>query len=386
MEQDRREKPYLAGQNDTRYAYYKEQKVLEYFNFLKNKFNSTNSNIKNASEYVADPNYFLMSQANNLCILTYDSDSGLYRLTHDKDVPEGSYSYDAIMRNVVGELVYITQYISKLREEMKLQLQKTHMKGTFNLLSYIINEYLLEFSRSNNVIKDIDSAVDMIRKRVKSDTSIIEYYDTTEYFNISTDTTKNAKDKKYANERYWEQNDESTNSNSGFAFAKTEIENFYKKVLNTENKTTDLMKFLNTIYESGANKSYVDSKTGTPVISTVPDLSVESRDMFQRYSGNVDYGESSQMNHKNRTHASYQVHPYLFNFIEAANYNYPVVNSFYNDLNEELEDEQVLADISETIGEFGETINVAMANLYDYSGYKTRYETSTHEASNGARM
>ena len=69
------------------------------------------------------------------------------------------------------------------------------MKGTFNLLSYVINEYLLEFSKSNNVIKDIDSAVDMIRKRVKGDTSIIEYYDTTEYFNISTDNTVHAKNK-----------------------------------------------------------------------------------------------------------------------------------------------------------------------------------------------
>lgn len=244
MEQEHREKPYSAFQNDTRYAYYKEQKVIEYFEFLKNKFNSTNSNTKNTREYVADPNYFLMDQDNNLCILTYDSKDELYRLTKDEDVPDGTYSYDAILKKIVGELVYITQYISKLREELKLQLQKTHMKGTFNLLSYVINEYLLEFSKSNSVIKDIDSAVDMIRKRVKSDTSIIEYYDTTEYFNISTDNTVHAKNKKYANERYWEENDESTNSNSGFAFAKSEIENFYTKVLNTKNKTTDLMKFL----------------------------------------------------------------------------------------------------------------------------------------------
>jgi hypothetical protein len=122
MEQERREKPYSALQSDTRYAYYKEQKVLEYFEFLRNKFNSTNTNTANTREYAADPNYFLMDQDNTLCILTYDSKKEMYRLTKDEDVPEGIYSYDAILKKVVGELVYITQYISKLREELKLQL------------------------------------------------------------------------------------------------------------------------------------------------------------------------------------------------------------------------------------------------------------------------
>jgi len=92
------------------------------------------------------------------------------------------------------------------------------------------------------------------------------------------------------------------------------------------------------------------------------------------------------MNHKNKTHSSYQVHPYLFNFIEAANYNYPVINSFYNDLNEDLEDSQVLANIGKYIGKYGEMINIALENQYDYSGYKTRYESSTHEASTGAKI
>jgi len=164
------------------------------------------------------------------------------------------------------------------------------MKGTFNLLSYVINEYLLEFAKSNKIIKNNAEAIAIIRKRIKSDTKIIEYYDTTEYFNISTDTTKYALNKKLVKDRYWEDNEESTNSNSGFAFAKSEIENFYNNVLNTKNKTSDLMKFLNTIYESGANRSYISDQSGEKVISTKEGLSSDSENLFDRFSGNDEIG------------------------------------------------------------------------------------------------
>lgn len=384
MEQKKREKPYNTLSGDTRYAYYKEQKVSEYFSFLKNKFNNTNQDSKN-KEYVLDDNYFEINQDSNLCLLMLDGDGG-YELTKSTDVPEGVYSYDKVLDSVVSELVYITRYISKLREELKLSLQKSHMKGTFNLLSYVINEYLMEFAKSNKTYKNHPQAIATVKKRIKGDTSIIEYYDTTEYFNISTDNSSKAKNKKYVNDRYWEENEESTNSNSGFAFAKEEIENFYNNILNVKNKTSDLMKFLNTIYESGANRSYIEADTDQVVISTTSALFEDSSDLFERFTGDKDNGLMPQMNHKNKTHPSYQVHPFLFNFIEASNYNYPVVNSFYNDLNEELEDEEVLANIKNTIGEFGETINIAMENLYDYSGYKSRYESSPHESATGARI
>jgi hypothetical protein len=64
------------------------------------------------------------------------------------------------------------------------------MKGTFLLLSYVINEYLKQnFNISSNQISE-------------KDIELIEYYDTTNYFNISTDI-----DNKYnltgTNSQYW---------------------------------------------------------------------------------------------------------------------------------------------------------------------------------------
>lgn len=277
------------------------------------------------------------------------------------------------------QLVDITLYISDMRENIKLQIQKNHMKGTFNYLSYIINEYLVGFANSSTELTS-KTVLDAFRNHIRSDIKITEYYDTTEYFNLSTDNTPNANNRKLVNERYWEDTERTVNTNSGFAFAKDEIEKFYMETMNMKNSTSDLMNFLKTVYESGANRSYVSKDTNKPVISTRDELSSDSKDMFERFYGEDNYGKEPYRNIKNSTHASYQVHPYLFNFIEAANYQFPVENAFYNNINQELEDADTLKKLNQLIGEYGQVINVAMNNQYDYSGYKSKYETSTHES------
>jgi len=121
MEIDKRAKPHDSRYNDTKYAYYKEKKVEEYFTFLKTKFFNSNEESK-TSAYSIDSSYFEVNQDNQLCMLQYDNASGKYSLTTDDSIPSSYISYDRVLRTVVEELVDITIYISKLREEVKLQL------------------------------------------------------------------------------------------------------------------------------------------------------------------------------------------------------------------------------------------------------------------------
>jgi len=44
-----------------------------------------------------------------------------------------------------------------------------------------------------------------------------------------------------------------------------------------------------------------------------------------------------------------------------------------------MTEQQEIERLSSFIGKYGETINVAVNNQYDYSGYKTRYETTPHD-------
>jgi len=81
--------------------------------------------------------------------------------------------------------------IAELREQIKVQMQKIHIKGTFLLLSYIINEYLMKnigerytekltYDYTNEPLSGIISTAIATGENVK----LIEYVDDTEYFNI----------------------------------------------------------------------------------------------------------------------------------------------------------------------------------------------------------
>ena len=90
--------------------------------------------------------------------------------------------------------------------------------------------------------------------------------------------------------------------------------------------------------------------------------------------GGQDFTYYPYYNHKNTVHPSFQLHPYLNNFVTDFGYKYPVENAFFNDAIYNLED----MIISNLIGEYGQIIDVAMNNQYDFSGYKTKYEQSSH--------
>lgn len=86
------------------------------------------------------------------------------------------------------------------------------MKGTNNLILYLVNEYLVDYSR--NVIatdeklsskRKVSSVMQMLSSHSLSDVNVIEYYDNTEYYDITTESTVSAaRAESPTNPRYWE--------------------------------------------------------------------------------------------------------------------------------------------------------------------------------------
>ena len=107
----------------------------------------------------------------------------------------------------------------------------------------------------------------------------------------------------------------------------------------------------------------------------------DNYEIFRTYIGSSD-GYEPFYNHKNITHASYQIHPFLWKFISAKKVKDILsrsINSFFND---RLESRNIAGHIDNIVGEFGQVINIWENNTVDYSGYTTRYETSQHVGAN----
>lgn len=75
------------------------------------------------------------------------------------------------------------------------------------------------------------------------------------------------------------------------------------------------------------------------------------------------------------THASYQIHPYLYNFVEKSNLSYPIANSFHLAFTSNYEQELASLCLDEIVGKYGNVINLWKSDLYDWSGYRSKYET-----------
>jgi hypothetical protein len=131
------------------------------------------------------------------------------------------------------------------------------MKGTYNLLKYIINEYLISLSNSKIFKESEKDVIKQIKNRLKDikseDINIIDYYDTTEYYNIDTNT----KNDKNLNEKYWEY--DSLDYNTNTAFEKSQINEFYNNTLNCKNKVDKIENFLSTLYDYGASKTHIEN-------------------------------------------------------------------------------------------------------------------------------
>ena len=115
----------------------------------------------------------------------------------------------------------------------------------------------------------------------------------------------------------------------------------------------------------------------------------ESRMMFKNYTGITAKTISSEQliaddpyyNHKNLTHPSYQIHPFLWNFTEKTFVQQAIdsVSKVFANIDvENLEGSLILKNIDSYIGRFGQLIDVWKNHAKDFTSYSTRYERSDH--------
>ena len=121
---------------------------------------------------------------------------------------------------------------------------------------------------------------------------------------------------------------------------------------------------------------YFDQYLSTLNFFQLPEY-ISAYELFKTYGG-TSACYDPYYNYKNIAHPSFQVHPFLWNFVEATGVRDIVSRSFDGLLNEKLERLQIHKYIDGIIGEFGQVVNIWQNNTTDSTGYTTRYEINTH--------
>ena len=355
-EQAYRNQPLSANELQSRYYYYRQKAVQEYFKFVENEYSNYLSLYIDSQKYNVDNSYLIVK---NTSQRLYTKNSDDYNINQQ------------MIEHVAQLLAQITDSIREIREQIKTQVQKNFLKGTKLHLSYVVREYV-----KNNiypVYKKICqqlNATDQIHEYQVSDViiNVNEYVDPTEYFNIST---ANDAENENVNARFWESskyinqslphNSNNIFSNSNFikGSSKTEFtfDNIYsmysqnlqmqlepiKSTLSLskydDKQKTTLNNFLNNVYNTGADNTFKSSNGNiccnidlnlTNSISNYNQSKLSSfRDyknrLFKKYSG-LSSGSESFYNLKNKKHPSYQIHPYLQAFMYSDEFDYPIDN------------------------------------------------------------
>ena len=172
----------------TKYAYYRVQKVQEYVDFIDSKYYIDAVGLSGAQTYDMSPDYYCIQGGGARSVI---SAADLQHLRY-----EPSADLDAEMVSSVAEsLAMTTMYMRRLREKIRLQTRKNYMKGTNNLILYIVNEYLCDYSLNHAAMRR-DPALSAAASRLSAhsieDAEVVEYYDGTEYQNIKTETSVSA--------------------------------------------------------------------------------------------------------------------------------------------------------------------------------------------------
>ena len=352
------------------------------------------------------------------------------------------------------DLVFRIHYI---RNELKRQAQFNAMRGSGSLLTHAINDFLLvkypyqgfhqfipkwagseayehvmkEIVQSadkteSQKIADVKDLLGLISDRVGlyrnyTNVSVIEYMDTTDYFNVQP-TSIYTNDDSRIGTRYWETTLPTiTNRNLPQVGALTpnDIQDFYRNGLSmgllhpVTEVEDDVEEFLISLYESGAGEVHYDeernslihpindtsngdasfaydSRSDREKVQNNSDLMEKQDKQFLRYSSNTnlpvklrDRNGMGQIieayNWKNSQYSSVMLHPFLYTF-ELWN---PLVNILINAMSEYVTEEleRSLTNkkvFDELYGTYGETKDFWKYNIPDFTGYMTRYEHEKH--------
>lgn len=248
----------------TRYSYYRKAKVLEYYKFITNLFSNKDSEMSSIMKYDYDKSFFEVAYTTTDEVLSADEGGG-YAIN------------ETVVDNAAETLKNITLYVQTLRERLKLQTRKNYMRGTSNLLVYLINQYMVDYAKTQtHLFNQLSSSETLsglhntLMTHDANNVNVVEYYDQTEYFNIKTNTDRKSVNSLRTNERYWERPKQTTKQ-----FTEDEIENFYmtEMGLGTDSTISDFNNFLDAVFNLGANTSYVNSNGDfTTKLSSSPNL------------------------------------------------------------------------------------------------------------------
>lgn len=153
IERNYRARQIPGGGKTSRYAFYKKQRVMEYANFVVNKYYSDHQ-YSRLNVYNCDKEYFQLSYISS----ESGEDAQQIYEKGQRLIDIGANSEDLelngeIISDVAKSLADTALYISDLRDRIKLQTRKNYMKGTYNLMLYVINEFLVDYARTNPMFR-----------------------------------------------------------------------------------------------------------------------------------------------------------------------------------------------------------------------------------------
>ena len=474
----------------TRYSYYNEKEVIDYFRFINDtvllydlssysakdlseiKASYLTWNIYTASNYFfpydLDNNYSVISLSNNMTLQNSINDSkkayDSYLLSTEEksstfvefveDFYGKPYDFDenedlsaiALTNNALRTTAMILRDICfaivDIREKLKTQSQRNYMTGTKLLIEYILDEYVASYLKNSVGLKEEDVSPNKLKVKIQ------EYDDPTEYYN---------------NNQYYSGLDGNPQTTTvvGIGFNPDDVRKYYLSTLNIGSidsswDTARLADFMSAVFDVGHSKTRMYStneddslkiniddfgltdeltlSVDVRKISSECNFTQEDYELFkERYIVSsddgylsIDYGflenywdsVSSYIanisddvdtynarlssryedqlaialtyggrkfsyfpwyNYKNIDYASFQTHPYVYNFIEHNGDEYPIENAFYGNANENLIEELQTPNISVYLEEYGNIKRIWRNSIFDFSGYRSRYENYTHE-------
>lgn len=279
----------------TRDSYHRKQKVLEYAKFVDNYYSNAH---KNPEIYDVDPNFCVMEN-NKEEIPTVINQNPIGN-------PMVDLSWD-MLDDIAEHLANMTIYIQKIREKIKQQTQKNYMKGTNLLLIYIINEYLIDYARQNknslieSGLSNVYASLSSHQFRELEDTEdytidVIEYYDSTNYNNISASTSRLASDGSTVNQRYWSKSNQQGSGllkDDGKHFSIEDIEKFYLSTLCLNSAISgNLPNFLSTIFDIGADPTFIFKLNNDPNLSVYSSMLSSGKFVHEIYQQFIDLSDA----------------------------------------------------------------------------------------------
>lgn len=275
-EYDYRRQPLSASALYSRYYYYRQRTVRDFFKFIESEYADYLSIYLNTEKYEIDNSYLVVNNDNKTSLMT------------------SSGSLVSCMLNYTAKtLADITVSVRDIREQLKTQVQRNFLKGTKQHIEYLIREYVRNnvYSTYKKLATDLSFSSNDIHEYEVSDVviNVNEYSDPTEYFNLSTAVDALSDN---VNPRFWTQNMSTHalapfNCNNLFqkpvavdaamqqSFTQADIQNLYRQVLQTsfqsrlsnsyalsaaeQEQNMLLSDFLDAVYDTGADTTYADA-------------------------------------------------------------------------------------------------------------------------------